>query len=85
MVGRFQRKDALSNAHAGREFEEAAELFFHETGIQLQRNFIVDVGYHKKKPHKFDLGSDDPPVLVEQIVPVDRNGKKPECENSRYE
>lgn len=61
----FQRVGAISNAHVGREFEEAARLYFAETGIHLQRNFVVPVGYKIKKPHKFDLGSDDPPMLVE--------------------
>jgi hypothetical protein len=62
---RFQRVGSLSNAHAGREFEEAARLFFAETGIHLQSNFVAQVGYSIKKPHRFDLGSDNPPILVE--------------------
>lgn len=61
----FQRVGAISNTHVGREFEEAARLYFAETGIHLQRNFAVPVGYKIKKAHKFDLGSDDPPILVE--------------------
>jgi hypothetical protein len=27
---------AVSNAHAGRDFEEAAQLFWAETGVRLQ-------------------------------------------------
>jgi hypothetical protein len=64
-VYNFQRKGAISNAHAGREFEEAARLFFSETGIVLQPSFSVPVGGRVKKPHKFDLGSKQPPILVE--------------------
>jgi len=62
---RFQRAGVSSNTHAGREFEEAARLFWAERGIQLQPNFPAQVGYEIKKAHRFDLGSDDPPILVE--------------------
>jgi hypothetical protein len=62
---RFQRVGSKSNTHVGREFEEAAQLFFAETGIKLQLSFSVDVGYEIKKPHNFDLGSEDPAILVE--------------------
>lgn len=61
----FQRVGATSNTHAGREFEQAAQLFFAEMGIKLTPSFSVPIGYHIKKNHKFDLGSDDPPILVE--------------------
>lgn len=61
----FQRIGSLSNTHAGREFEEAARLFFAANGIALQSGFSVEIGYKMKKPHKFDLGSEDPPILVE--------------------
>ena len=49
----------------GREFEQAARLFFAETGVHLRPNFVALVGHSIKKPHRFDLGSDDPPILVE--------------------
>jgi hypothetical protein len=65
MENNFQRVGAVSNTQVGNEFEEAARLFFAETGIHLQRNFVAPVGHIKKKPHKFDLGSEDPPILVE--------------------
>jgi hypothetical protein len=65
MENNFQRVGAISNTHAGREFEEAARLFFAETGISLQPEFNAPIGVRVKKPHKFDLGSEDPPVLVE--------------------
>jgi hypothetical protein len=65
MSNNFQRKGAISNSHAGREFEVAAGLFFRETGIALDSNFSVEVGYAKKRHHKFDLGSEEPPILVE--------------------
>jgi len=61
----FQRPGSLSNTHVGREFEEAAQLFFAKTKIPLQSGFSEKVGYRIKKSHKFDLGSKEPPILVE--------------------
>jgi hypothetical protein len=61
----FQRRGAISNSHAGREFEEAARLFFMSTGISLTPAFAVEIGGRIKKRHNFDLGSEDPPILVE--------------------
>jgi hypothetical protein len=61
----FQRVGAVSNSHAGREFEDAAKGFFLGQGIQLQPDFAVPVGGKVKKSHKFDLGSAVPPILVE--------------------
>lgn len=60
----FQRIGSISNTHVGRQFEEAARRFFAETGISLQPGFSAPVGVRVKKPHKFDLGTDDPPILV---------------------
>ena len=65
MENNFQRVGSISNTHVGREFEEAARLFFAETGISLQAGFTAPVGVRVKKRHKFDLGSDNPPILVE--------------------
>jgi hypothetical protein len=61
----FQRVGALNNTQVGREFEEAAQLFFAKTKIPLQLGFSEKVGYRIKKSHKFDLGSKKPPILVE--------------------
>jgi len=65
METNFQRVGAVSNTHVGREFEEAARLFFAETGIVLTPNYEALIGYKIKKAHKFDLGSDKPAILVE--------------------
>jgi hypothetical protein len=65
MENNFQRIGSISNAHVGREFEEAAQLYFAETGISLKAGFVAPVGFRVKKPHKSDLGSDDPPIFVE--------------------
>ena len=64
-VNNFQRIGSISNAHVGRAFEEAARVFFAETGILLERGFVAPVGFKVKKSHKFDLGSESPPILVE--------------------
>src|SRR5665213_510111 len=62
----FQRVGAVSNAHAGSDFEEVAQKFFGTQGIVLSKNFSIAVGVSsRKKAHRFDLGSENPPVLVE--------------------
>ncbi len=54
------------NPRRGAEFERTAKSEFAKLGIPLHKDFSVDVGISsKKKPHKFDLGSSSPPVLVE--------------------
>jgi hypothetical protein len=65
MENNFQRVGSVSNTHVGREFEEAAQVFFAATGVSLQSGFSAPVGFKVKRSHKFDLGSDDPPILVE--------------------
>lgn len=63
---RFQRAGSFSNAYVGREFEEAGRVFFEKEGISLLRNFSVSIGVSTTKViHKFDLGSEEPPALVE--------------------
>ena len=39
--------------------------FLRKQEFILQSNFVALVGHSIKKPHRFDLGSDDPPILVE--------------------
>lgn len=60
-----QRIGAISNAHAGREFERAAQHFLGDLGVHLEPNYSVLVGHEHKKAHRFDLGSSAPAVLVE--------------------
>lgn len=65
-INNFQRVGSVSNAHAGSDFETQALSFFLKQGISLTKNFSVPVGIgDAKKAHRFDLGSEDPPVLVE--------------------
>jgi len=65
MANNCQRIGSVSNTHVGREFEEAARVFFSETGIALRPAFVAEVGFKVKESHKFDLGSEQPPILVE--------------------
>lgn len=62
-----QRVGSISNAHVGREFETLARSYFlNYEDLPLQPNFAVHLGHTSKtKCHKFDLGSEEPPVLVE--------------------
>lgn len=64
-LNNYQRRGAVSNTHAGREFEEAAQLYFQSTGLVLSATFPIPVGGKIKKLHKFDLGSENPQILVE--------------------
>lgn len=61
----FQRVGVSSNTEAGRAFEKVARLYFLETGISLQVAFLVPVGFKVKRSHRFDFGSETPPILVE--------------------
>jgi hypothetical protein len=62
----FQRIGSVSNTQAGNDFEAAARAFFAQQGISLVKNFSVPVGVGEaEKMHRFDLGSESPPVLVE--------------------
>ncbi len=62
-----QRIGAISNAHAGREFEaDALGYFSQKEGLLLTPSYSVPLGVSSlRKQHRFDLGSDEPAVLVE--------------------
>ena len=62
----FQRVGSPSNTHVGNAFEAEARTFFASQNIILTPGFGVPVGIHiSKKNRKFDLGSENPPILVE--------------------
>ncbi len=66
MVNNFQREGSRSNSYAGRDFETAAQTYFREQGILLEKGHSVLIGVgDNKKMRQFDLGSSRPPVLVE--------------------
>jgi len=61
-----QRVGAISNAHAGRDFEAAAYRFFATRGIVLKPNHKVLLGASRqKKAHAFDLGCEEQKIIVE--------------------
>ena len=60
-----QRVGSVSNAHVGADFENVALRFFAAQGVELTRNFPVELGLSKKKVHCFDLGTNKQKVLVE--------------------
>lgn len=68
-MNNFQRENAISNAHVGREFEEVAIKYFERNNIILYKGVSLPVGVNqKKKNHLFDLGhtsSDPEKVIVE--------------------
>ncbi len=62
-----QRRDADSNTQAGNQFEEAALKYFREQeNLALHRNHQLQIGAANiTKARRFDLGSNEPPILVE--------------------
>ena len=65
-MSNFQRDGSTSNAHVGRAFEERARKVLAEHGLRLQSGHKVPCGLGTvRKRHSFDLGSEDPKVLVE--------------------
>lgn len=62
----FQRVGSISNAHVGRDFESVAQEYFRQLGVLLEANFPVALGAASEtKNRQFDLGSADPPIIVE--------------------
>ncbi|MBQ0138009.1 MAG: hypothetical protein KBT36_01825 [Kurthia sp.] len=62
----FQRVDAISNSHVGRDFEGIAYAYFSELGNQIIRDVSLPIGLEQKKNHRFDLGT--PPYAEEKII-----------------
>ncbi len=62
----FQRIDARSNAQVGREFELTAQKILEQNGVRVKRKMPIALGVGElEKIHEFDLGSFEPPVIVE--------------------
>ena len=49
MVNNFQRPGAISNANVGSDFKTAAQEWFSNQDVRLQRNYGVEVGVYTKK------------------------------------
>lgn len=60
-----QRIGSVSNSHVGADFERVALEHFAKSGIELSRNFPLEVGLGEKKIHRFDLGTSHEKVIVE--------------------
>jgi hypothetical protein len=62
----FQRVGSSSNTQVGIDFETAAVQCLAAAGVHVTPRFAVPIGVGQlKKPHTFDFGSQEPPVLVE--------------------
>jgi len=65
-VSNFQRLGAISNADVGRAFEVRAQKILIEQGLHLELDHKVPCGLgNLRKDHAFDLGSENPKVIVE--------------------
>lgn len=65
-MNNFQRKGSVSNTHVGRDFEQLVQGLLKQQGLHLTPDHRVPCGLgNVRKDHAFDLGSDDPPVIVE--------------------
>jgi hypothetical protein len=61
-----QRVGAKSNAHVGRDFELATQIFLASKGLDLDLNVKIEVGVEAiTKGHAFDLGCESLKVIVE--------------------
>ncbi|PKR55600.1 hypothetical protein COO20_05425 [Thalassospira marina] len=62
-----QRRGSISNAHAGKEFELAAQSCFLKHGLNLTLNFPLEISVKNRagKKHNFDLGSHEHSIIVE--------------------
>lgn len=65
-MSNFQRQGSVSNSHVGRAFELRARQVLAGHGLHLTLNHKVPCGLGSKmKLHSFDLGSEDPKIIVE--------------------
>ena len=54
-----QRKGEKSNSQIGKEFEEKALEYFRKEGVELEKQYKIEIGLDSKKEHRFDLGNSD--------------------------
>lgn len=65
-MSNFQRAGSISNTDVGRAFELCAKKILAEHGLHLELNHKVPCGLgNLRKDHAFDLGSENPKVIVE--------------------
>lgn len=73
-MNNFQRVGSISNAHIGRDFEEAAHVYFTAQGYQIIKDVALPIGLERKKNHRFDLGT---PAGAEDKIII-------ECKSHRW-
>jgi hypothetical protein len=62
----FPRIGSTSNSHVGTSFEAAAAKALRDAGVIVSAPLSLRIGVgNNKKAHTFDLGSQNPPVVVE--------------------
>ena len=65
-MNNFQRHESTSNSQVGRTFEKRARKVLAEHGLRLESDHRVPCGLDTvRKSHAFDLGSENPKVIVE--------------------
>lgn len=66
-MNNFQRRNSISNAHVGKDFESLVFNILSKEYPDLQKNIGIEIGCNEKdkKLHKFDLGSIQQKVIVE--------------------
>jgi len=67
MSNNFQRINAISNAHVGKDFEDIIKDIFNDMGVIVRKGISVNIGHVFKKPHRFDLGnvSENNKIVIE--------------------
>ena len=82
----FQREGANNNPEVGNAFElQVQQYLAQHMGLALGRRFRLDVGVFHVRPRQFDLGSGDPPVLVEcKSYRWTRSGNAPSAKLSQF-
>ncbi|MEK5230304.1 hypothetical protein MHB42_00700 [Lysinibacillus sp. FSL K6-0232] len=73
-MNNFQRVGSISNAHIGRDFEEAAYVYFTAQGYSIIKDVALPIGLERKKNHRFDLGA---PAGAEDKIII-------ECKSHRW-
>jgi len=65
------------NPAIGSRFETLVQAVLERNGLLVERKHRVPIGIRTKKEHDFDLGSNNPPVIVECKAHTWQNGSTP--------
>lgn len=58
-MNNFQRIGSISNSHVGRNFEDIALAYFQNLKFSVKKDYPIQLGFSRKKQHRFDLGGKD--------------------------